>query len=124
MNIEEIRIVRMKTGEDVIGFVSDIDDSKYHIKYPMMVDIENQAGHDAYVLRTWLPFQLFKTNEVSLWSNDVMFISEPSDTFLEYYNKMVSTLEKYITATEIMEHLDEEAILSEVIEEKEHSVVH
>jgi hypothetical protein len=124
MNVEEIKILRMKTGEDVIGFVTDINDSKIHIKYPMMVDIEVQNGRDSYVLRTWLPFQLFKTNEVSLWTNDLVFISDPSDTFIEYYNRMVTTLEKYITATEIMEHLDEEAVLTEVIEEKQHSVIH
>ena len=124
MNIEEIRIVRMKTGEDVIGFVSDIDDSKIHVKYPMVVDIEEQSGHQAYVLHSWLPFQLYKHNEASLWSNDVLFISEPSDSFIEYYNKMVATLEKYITASEIMEHLDEEVVLSEALSEKALSVIH
>lgn len=124
MMVEEIKILRMKTGEDIIGYVSEINDSKNHIKYPMMVDIETQNGHDAYVLRSWLPFQLYKTNEVSIWSNDILFITDPSETFIQYFTKMVTTLEKYITASDIMEHLDEEALLSEVIDEKEHSVVH
>lgn len=124
MIVEEIKLVRMKSGDDVIGYVSDINDSKINIRYPMLVGIQIQGEHDAYTLQSWLPHQLFKTNEVNLWTNDILFICDPSDMFIEYFNQMVIKLEKFITANEVMEYLHDEEIITEAIEEKELSVIH
>jgi hypothetical protein len=124
MIVEEIKIVRMKSGDDIIGYVSEINDSKINIRYPMMVGVQEQGEHDAYTLQSWMPHQLYKFNEVNIWTNDILFISDPTDVFVEYFNQMVTKLEKFITASEVMEYLEEEEILTEALVEKELSVIH
>jgi hypothetical protein len=124
MNIEDIKLVRFKTGEDIIGYVSDINDDKINIKFPMVVITDDVNGQKAYVMAPWLPHQLYKLNETSIWSNDVMFVADATDVFVDYYKEMVVKLEKYITASEIMEHMQDEEELIEALIEKDSNVVH
>jgi hypothetical protein len=124
MNIEDIKLVRFKTGEDIIGYVSDINHDKLNIKFPMVVITDDVNGQKAYVMAPWLPHQLYKLNETSIWSNDVMFVADATDVFVDYYKEMVVKLEKYITASEIMEHMQEEEELIDALMEKDSSVVH
>jgi hypothetical protein len=124
MNIDDIKLVRFKTGEDIIGYVSDINDDKINIKFPMVVITDDVNGQKAYVMAPWLPHQLYKLNETSIWSNDVMFVADATDVFVDYYKEMVVKLEKYITASEIMEHMQDEEELIEALIEKDSNVVH
>ena len=39
--------------------------------------------------------------------DDVMFVADATDVFVDYYKEMVVKLEKYITASEIMEHMQD-----------------
>jgi hypothetical protein len=124
MNIEDIKLVRFKTGEDIIGYVSDINDDRINIKFPMVVITDDVNGQKAYVMAPWLPHQLYKLNETSIWSNDVMFVADATDVFVDYYKEMVVKLEKYITASEIMEHMQDEEELIEALIEKDSNVIH
>jgi len=124
MNIEDIKLVRFKTGEDIIGYVSDINDDRINIKFPMVVITDDVNGQKAYVMAPWLPHQLYKLNETSIWSNDVMFVADATDVFVDYYKEMVTKLEKYITASEIMEHMQDEEELIDALIEKDSNVVH
>lgn len=126
MNIEDIRVLRLKTGEDVIGYVSDIDDNRIHIRNPMLIDImtDYKTAKQSFVIQSWLPHQLIKSNETSLWSIDILTILEPTETFIDYYTDMVTKIERYNALAEIMEHLEDEEEISEAMEEKDLSVVH
>ena len=124
MMVEDIKIVRLKTGDDIIGYVSEINDSKINIRYPMIVGIQEQGSHDAYTIQSWLPHQLFLNNEVNIWTNDILFISDSTDMFIDYFNQMVLKLERVITSNEIMDYLEEEEVMTEALVEKELSVVH
>jgi len=124
MIVEEIKILRLKTGEEIIGYVSEIDDMKVNVRYPMAVDIMSLKGVQSFTISSWLPHQMYKNNDINLWTNDIMFVADATDEFLEYYFKMVDKLEKYILAGEIMDNMEEEQELMEAIEEKELSVVH
>lgn len=126
MNIEEIKVLRLKTGDDVIGYVSDIDDNRIHIRNPMLIDImtDYKSAKQSFVIQSWLPHQLIKTNETTLWSIDILTILEPTETFIDYYTDMVTKIERYNALAEIMEHLEDEEEISEAMEEKDLSVVH
>lgn len=126
MNIEEIKVLRLKTGDDVIGYVSDIDDNRIHIRSPMLIDImtDYKSAKQSFVIQSWLPHQLIKTNETTLWSIDILTILEPTETFIDYYTDMVTKIERYNALAEIMEHLEDEEEISEAMEEKDLSVVH
>lgn len=125
MNIEDIRIVRLKTGEDIIGTVTDIDDMRFSIRTPMMVEIHRDMKtlQQSFLLASWLPHQLYKDNEVSIWSSDVLFVSEPTEFFVEYYSNMVSKLEEYIEADNFMNKLKDDE-LYQALNEIDESTIH
>ena len=124
MIIEDIKLVRFKTGEDIIGYVSDINDDKINIRFPMLVVTDDVNGQKAYVMAPWLPHQLYKFNETSIWSNDIMFVADATEVFIDYYKEMVTKLEKYITVSEIMENMEDEEEMIDALIEKGSSVVH
>jgi len=124
MIIEEVKILRLKTGEDIVGFVSEIDDMKLNVKYPMVIDNMVMRGVQSFSIGSWLPYQMYKQIDVNLWTNDILFTADITDDFLDYYFKMVDKLEKYILAGEVLDNLKEEEEMIEALEEKELSVVH
>jgi hypothetical protein len=124
MIVEEVKILRLKTGEEIIGYVSEIDEMKLNIRYPMTVDIMALKDIQSFTISSWLPHQMYKHNDVNLWANDVMFVADATEEFLEYYFKMVDKLEKYILANEVLDNMEEEQELMEALQEKELNVVH
>lgn len=124
--MEEIKILRLKTGEDVVGYVSDIDDMKVNIRTPMLIDIKSDgvSSKSMFIIRSWVPFQLINGYEVSLWNNDVMFTMEPNNEFIDYYVETVYQLERLITMKEVMEHLAEEEEIKEAMTELKGNQVH
>ena len=121
--MENIKIVRLKSGEDVIGYVTE-DENMVIIGYPMIVDLVKSQGVQSFVIQSWMPHQLFKHNEATLWLDDILFMSEVPDEFIIYYEDMVDKMTKYIAAEEILEHMKEEAVIADAMEERELSVLH
>ena len=124
MIIEEVKILRLKTGEDIVAFVSEIDDMKLNVRYPMVVDNMVMRGVQSFSIGSWLPYQMYKQVDVNLWTNDILFTADITDDFLDYYFKMVDKLEKYILAGEVLDNIRDETELMEAVEEKELSIVH
>lgn len=106
----EVKIIRLKTGEDIVGYVYDMCESKFTINNPMLidVDIDMKSGQQAFVIKSWIPHQLYKNKEVSIWTNDTLFISEASDVFVEYYEKMVKKIDQFILAEQFRDELDDD----------------
>jgi hypothetical protein len=124
MNIEDIKVVKLKTGDTVVALLNDIDDSRVNLMYPMIIELMMVGNKSAYTMANWLPHQIHKTQDVTIWSNDILFISEPTESFIDYYEEMVDKLEKFIVGTEIMEFMQEEEEIMEAMEEKDLSVIH
>jgi hypothetical protein len=124
MNIDEIKIIRLKNGDDIIGVVNTLDNHRYNITYPMLIDIVDTQNKQAFIMTSWLAHQMFKNNDVNIWDNDILFVSDPTDLFIDHYTDTVKKLEKMIVADEIVEHLEEEMLIEEALEEKELSVIH
>ena len=124
MTKDEVKIVRLKNGDDIIGIVNTLDNHRINIQYPMIIDIIDSATKQAYIMTSWLSHQIFKTNDVNLWDNDILFTAEPTELFIDHYNQTVKKLEKYIVASEVMEHLEEEEQIIEAMVEKDISVIH
>lgn len=118
MIIQEIKIVKLKTGEDIIGSITDIDESRFSIKNPMLIDImdDNKSMQQSYVIKSWLPHQLYKLNEVSLWTDDTLFMSEATDNITEYYQMMVDKIERYIASEELMSKFEDDELIELLLE--------
>ena len=113
--METIKILRMKSGYDLIGFVSEDLIHQVHIKKPMKISItvDPRDQQQFFVIQNWLPHQYFSRDEVDLWQDDILFIMEATESFKDYYVEMIHKLDKLISAVKIMNGIeDHEEILN------------
>jgi len=117
--MNNIKILRLQSGEDIIGLV-DISDENYKVTEPMSVGIEPRGKYNGLVMHHWLPVQLVKNKTIVISKCDVMFAMEPTDEFTEYYNTTVEKINRVlkkqqeIEMNDIIETTDEE--LTELME--------
>jgi hypothetical protein len=105
--MDNVKLIRLKSGEDIIGNVINADNGYYNIEIPMAVDVEYRGKQAGLVMRHWLPLQLIKNNAVEIADNDIMFFMEPSDDFCEYYMHTVERIHELLQAKDIVNNLSE-----------------
>lgn len=81
-----IKLVRLKTGEDVISFV-EIDKKTIKLIHPLNVYItyNKKTENQELVLNFWLPINIVEKNWTILPINEILFVSEVKKDFQEYY---------------------------------------
>jgi len=111
-----IKIVRLKNGEDIIGNLYNKEDGNMDITEPMSVQIVEQGQHrPGLVMSHWLPVQLIKKNEITINSRDVLTVFDPNEEFCEYYSNTVDKLHAVLKAREYTDSLSDEE-LDEIME--------
>jgi hypothetical protein len=109
----EIKIVRLRTGEDLIGFYhQDKETNTVIIKYPKTfyptIDIENET--EEIIMVDWMPLEAFPLQEAPIPMDHILFVSYSSiefgyrylDAILDYLDPE-STLAKQIKETIVAE---------------------
>ena len=121
-----IKIVRLKNGEDIIGNLCNKDDGNLDITEPMSVQIVEEGNHrPGLVMSHWLPVQLIKKNEITINSRDVLTMFDPNEEFCEYYQNTVDKLHDVMKAREYTDSLSDEEIeevMESLIESKGQSI--
>lgn len=112
--MNDIRIVRLKSGEDIIGSFCT-KDGYIHMQEPMTVDVVQKGNQSGLIMTHWLPVQLIKKNEITLNCNDVLTTFEPNAEFSEYYSNTVAKIAMLMKAKEVADNLTDEEI-GEVME--------
>lgn len=107
--MDNIKIVRLKNGEDIVGQIVNLKDS-YDVIEPMTVDVEYRGKEAGLVMRHWLPVQLVKNNEINIKTNDVLCLLDPSDDFAEYYVNTVEKIHNLLKARNLVDELDDEEV--------------
>ena len=97
MEIKDVKIVRLTSGEDLIAGLLEADGT-YYLKSPMIFILKDTGRTFALMLQNWLPVQIMKMNEAVLKSKDVLFVAEPEENFAEYYLNQVQEMEEEIKA--------------------------
>jgi len=108
--MDNIKLVRLQNGEDIIGFVTDKENGKYDISEPMTVDLDYRTNQPGLVMKHLLPIQLVKRNEIVLENKDILFIVDPADSFAEYYANTVERLREILTARELVDQMSDEEV--------------
>jgi hypothetical protein len=103
-----IKIVRLISGEDIVGTLTDTLDGNYDVAEPMAVDVEFRGKESGLIMRHWLPVQIVKKNEISLSRKDVLCILEPSDEFCEYYANTVEKIRELLQARDLIDDMEED----------------
>jgi hypothetical protein len=96
--IEEIKykIVRLNTGEDIIGAcLIDDDNSCISIENPMKVYIKRMANANKtmLVMMPWLPLEIIDDDFATINYQDIITVLDPKESFIEYYTSMVEQFE-------------------------------
>ena len=80
-----IKLIRLLNGDDIVGYVTNNLNDSYYISGPMIVAVEYKGNNPGLIMRQWLPVQLVETNEVLLYGKDILFMTEVTSDFYDYY---------------------------------------
>ena len=117
----EIKIVRLNTGEDIMGAVLMDDRHRYvSIENPMRIVLKrlSDKGQTMLLMAPWLPVELIMDNFATIDYTNIITIVDPKPSFSEYYENTVlqysDRLQKDLMAeTEDMEFDNDEFEIEE-----------
>jgi hypothetical protein len=95
--MNNIKIIRMRTGEDVIGEITPIDEEgSFSIIDPMQIDmqLDPTSRKQILILSHWLPVQLIKDNAAELHTTDIITAMVPKEEFSEYYQTQIAMIKQ------------------------------
>jgi len=115
--MNNIKLVRMQDGSDIIGIVNEIMEGHYVIEQPMLVEVYHRSNVSNISMAYYLPIELVEKNEVVLNSKDIVFITNPTKAFAEYYENAIDRLEKDSVDTSLLDDEKIQTALAERIKE-------
>jgi NAD+--asparagine ADP-ribosyltransferase len=108
--MDNIKIVKLRNGEDLVGTLTSTEIGSYRLEEPMSFEIDFRHNSSGLIMRHWLPVQLVKKNEIELSQKDIMAIIEPADDFCEYYCNTVEKIKDLLKAKNIVDEMSDEEI--------------
>ena len=94
----EVKIIRLITGKDIIGFCftnpnADVID----INSPMELILSRDDDSDQNIfLRPWLPVEIMSYNACTIHSSDILTIFYPRRDFVDYYYRLSKKMQEMI----------------------------
>ena len=94
-----IKIVRLQSGEDIMADVMENDENELIVlDNPMHIIFKRMpTGQTVMMMMPWLPIEIIKENNAIIYGTDILTVIEPKDDLIEYYGRAV------LEAQEIME---------------------
>ena len=108
--MDNIKIVKLRNGEDLVGTLTSTDIGNYRLEEPMSFEIDFRHNSSGLIMRHWLPVQLVKKNEIELSQKDILAILEPADDFCEYYWNTVEKIKDLLKAKNLVDEMSDEEI--------------
>jgi hypothetical protein len=119
----EIKIIRMQTGEDIISYVfQDEENDTVLLNNPMKVVLRRMpTGQTIFMMLPWLPIEIMKEDSAIIYGSDIITMVEPKDSLIEYYNNAIneSILTMLKSEEQLMSQLEEDEIEEYEITEEE-----
>lgn len=120
--MEQIKIVRLKTGTDIIGYITEDNYSTY-IRDAMVIEMHEDMRNQKQVLTlaNWAPSSIIKTNECLIGDNDILTKFEPTDLFVDHYIGTLKAIANVAKAREEAEKLKDDEVINmiEAMHEKD-----
>lgn len=112
MNSQNIKIIRMQTGEDIVANIVEEDEDSVLLNSPMRLIFRRlQNGQSVMMMMPWLPVELIKEDSTIVYLDDIITVMNPKDSMIEYYENIVNK--------SLMDASDFDDILSEPEEDLE-----
>lgn len=114
--MEQVKIIRLKTGEDVISYIEDYEIGKSILRTPMavLVKFDSRNNKQTVLMDHWLPINVIKENEAILDNTEILTMMDPTPEFSMYYEDSIEAIANAIKSSsdvkENNEGLSEEEI--------------
>jgi hypothetical protein len=91
--MEAIKLIRLKSGEDIVAYIEQVDKLNFVVREPMVVitKYDNRSGNNVVLIDHWLPTSIIRHNEAFITESEIITMLEPSSAFTEYYEKSVQS---------------------------------
>jgi hypothetical protein len=93
--MNNIKIFRLKTGEDLITFFEETEKSFTFI-HPIsfFINYNLKKLTQELVLNFWLPMNVIEENRITIDKSEIFFQLSPKNEFKEYYLNFLDGIEK------------------------------
>ena len=85
----QIKILRLKDGEDIISSCEYVGKDIVELHNPMSLFYKQIEGRSVVFMSPWLPVELIKFNAARIFAQEVLTLIEPKDSLIQYYNNTV-----------------------------------
>lgn len=106
-----VQILRLSTGEDVMGDITLDSNENFEISDPLIVEIEFNNKESQLVMSHWLPVQLLDKNQAIIIKEHVLAKLVPSTEFMEYYTNTVGKVKELVSKKELAKKPTKEELL-------------
>jgi hypothetical protein len=91
--MQNIKLIRLNNNDDIVASVIGGElDGGYTVSDPMLIEFYTKGRHTGLVIGNWLPSSLMKSNTIFIKNESILFVTEPTDAFIDYYNKALLEL--------------------------------
>jgi len=120
--MDNIKIVRLQSGEDVIANYNDDEEGSITLVNPMSLMFKRMpTGRAVMMMSPWLPLELVEDNVACIYAQDILSVFQPKQSIIDYYNTTVMEVEEDRKNEEMNElhDLEEDDLEMSVEEEQE-----
>jgi hypothetical protein len=115
--MEAIKILRLKSGEDIIAYLEQVDKLNFIVREPMVVLLKSdvRSGKQIIMMNHWLPAPLIQNNEAFITESEIVTILEPTSEFSEYFEGAVDSIHKAKSVEEDSSEMNEEEMSKDLM---------
>ena len=97
--MEAVKLIRLKSGEDIIAYIEQVDKLNFVVREPMVVltKQDNRTYKHIIMMDHWLPVPLIRHNEAFITESEIVTMLEPTSDFSEYYENAVTNMKQILT---------------------------
>ena len=93
--MDNIKIVRLQSGEDVIANYNDDQEGSITLINPMALIFKRMpTGRAVMMMSPWLPLELVEENVACIYAQDILSVFQPKQSIIDYYNTTVTEVEE------------------------------
>ena len=95
MDNVNVKIIRLQSGEDIIGNYNEDEESGIvHVNRPMSLFFKRlPTGKSVMMMGPWLPVELIQSNSACLYVQDILTVISPKQALVNYYNDAANQAE-------------------------------
>jgi len=92
----QIKILRLNTGEDIIGAcLMDDEHGCVGVENPMKLHLRrvSMAGQAMLVMLPWLPLEVIEENYATINYDDIITVIDPKRNLIDHYTNTITEIE-------------------------------